>query len=145
MQALGALVLAACRTGISGFAAADYQQTLAAKGADAFTPPSSLNSIEQGDIQKVFLMDAESGNRAISDQDIMIDLHARMRAENQLDKAAENLEPSAFGKEPSASRKEPSASRKEPSAVGKEPSAPTTTTSAASSETEESSTTIAAR
>jgi hypothetical protein len=131
MQALGALVLAACRTGISGFAAADYQQTLAAKGADAFTPPSSLNSIEQGDIQKVFLMDAESGNRAISDQDIMIDLHARMRAENQLDKAAENLEPSAFGKEPSA--------------VGKEPSAPTTTTSAASSETEESSTTIAAR
>ena len=109
-QALGAFVLAACCAGICAPVAADYQQTLAAKGADAFTPPSSLISIEQDDIQQVFSMDAETGNQAISDQDIMIELHARMSSESQLEKAAENLEPSALGKEPSAS-KESSASQ----------------------------------
>ena len=100
-QAFGAFVLAASCAGFCSQTAADYQQTLAAKGADAFTPPSALISIEQDDIQQVFLMDAEVGNQAISDQDIMIDLHARMSAENQLDKAAESLEPSAVNKEPS--------------------------------------------
>ena len=134
-------MLAASCCGYCSQAVADYQQTLAAKGADAFTPPSALISIKQEDIQQVFLKDAEVGNRAISDQDIMIDLYARMSAENQLAKAAESLEPSALNREPSALNKEPSALSKEPSALSKEPSASTS----GEDEHTESSATIAAR
>ena len=88
-SSLTAALLAATTLGAS----ADYQQTLAARGADAFTPPSTQIAINQEEIENAFSEESVSANPALSDQEVMVDLHSRMRAESQLDYATANLAP----------------------------------------------------
>lgn len=82
-------------TGLANSAAADYQQTLAARGADAFTPTSAIIAIEQDDLQETFANSSLLAGPALSDQEVMVDLQQRMNANNHLEQAAANLAPEA--------------------------------------------------
>jgi len=72
---------------------ADYQQTLAARGADAFTSEPIRSAIEPEDIAAAFSSTDVLAAPALSDQEVMIDLHNRMNATDQLHHAAASLAP----------------------------------------------------
>ncbi len=74
---------------------ADYQQTLAARGADAFAQPPITIDIDNKALAATFANNIVEANPALSDQEVMIDLQARMLAEQRLAEAAANLEPVA--------------------------------------------------
>lgn len=76
-------------TGVS----ADYQQTLAARGADAYAQPPITIDIDNQALAETFSNNIVEANPALSDQEVMIDLQARMRAEQRLEHAAANLDP----------------------------------------------------
>ncbi len=84
---------AALIVGLTSGAFADYQHTLAARGADAFAPPSPVNTIELEDMDRAFSRESLITNPALSDQEVMIELQARIRAKNNLEMAALNLDP----------------------------------------------------
>lgn len=72
---------------------ADYQQTLAARGADAFEQAPITIDIDNEALAETFATNIIEANPALSDQEVMIDLQARMLAEQRLTQAAANLEP----------------------------------------------------
>jgi len=78
---------------ISSSAVADYQQALAARATIAPEPATAPIEIEQQYVRNAFLLDAEEGNKAISDKEVMVELVARMSDENHLEQAAANLAP----------------------------------------------------
>jgi len=72
---------------------ADYQQTLAAQGADAFTAPEVETNIDKDAVANTFTSDMVEVNPAMTDQEVMMDLQARIRAEQRLEAAAAALDP----------------------------------------------------
>jgi len=72
----------------SSLAHADYQQTLAAQGADAFTAPEVETHIDEEALANTFATDMVEVNPALSDQEVMLDLQARIAAEQRLEAAA---------------------------------------------------------
>jgi len=74
---------------------ADYQQTLAAQGADAYTAPEVDVTIDNKALAETFQNNIVEVNPALSDQEVMIDLHARMLAEQRLEAAAAALDPTS--------------------------------------------------
>ena len=93
---------------LASTAQADYQQTLAARGADAFTS-EPVTAIAQEDIAEAFASTEVLSAPALSDQEVMSDLHSRMNATDQLQHAAASLAPDATSDEvaESASEKTP--------------------------------------
>lgn len=87
------LLLVAGTCFLNSSAHADYQQALAARAIISPEPATAPVRIERQYVQNAFLLDAEEGNRALSDKDVMVELMARMSSENQLEKAAANLDP----------------------------------------------------
>lgn len=81
--------------GIASSASADYPQTLAAQGADAFAPANTVVSIDQQDIAEAFSSTALLAKPALSDQEVMVDLHTRINSADHLLLAAANLDPLA--------------------------------------------------
>lgn len=74
-------------------ALADYQQTLAALGADAYAAPITSVEIDNQSLAETFAENIVEANPALSDQEVMVDLHARMMAEQRLEIAAAALDP----------------------------------------------------